>query len=53
MSGPVPGVNGTTSFNGWSGQAKAALRATGVAKEAATKGRTERRSIGGIEADAP
>ena len=24
MSGPVPGVNGTTSLIGWSGQAKAA-----------------------------
>ena len=45
MSGPVPGVNGTTMRTGWSGQAKAALKVTGAASVAAANGRKERRSI--------
>ena len=46
MSGPVPGVNGTTSLIGWSGQAKAALKATGAAIRPAARGRIWRRRMG-------
>ena len=38
MSGPVPGVNGTTSLIGWSGQAKAARTASGAAARPASEG---------------
>src|SRR4051794_37130462 len=50
MSGPVPGVNGTTMRTGWSGQAKAARKATGAAREAAARGRNERRRMVRIQA---
>ena len=48
MSGPVPGVKGTTMRTGWSGQAKAA----GAARTPATSGRRERRYMAGIQSAA-
>src|SRR5476649_1530018 len=45
MSGPVPGVKGTTMCNGWSGQANAVLRARGAARPPAAAERKTRRCM--------
>ena len=52
MSGPVPGVKGTTIFTGWSGQANAALITAGTAIRPAKKGRIWRRCMAGIQSAA-